>query len=155
MKTRASKSKNRSAQLYLRLPEEMRETLAGIAAGQGRSLNSLLVEILSGKLASYQAVKSLTDNDPLFAAYVAANTIEEYANAIRASILMRKMRDGDIEVNEKTYPGISALAPDAMSFPPSIKQDDLMTVDEKRLADAFKNLDPAAKSALLTLLERG
>lgn len=155
MKTRAAKTKTHSAQLYLRLPEEMRAEIASIAEAQARSLNSLLVEILSEKLSVYRMIKTVTDKDPLAAAYMAANTIEEYVNAIRASILMKKMRDGDIEVNEETYPGLAAFAPDAMPTPAPIKPSDPLTADERRLSTAFKKLSPEVQLALITLIERG
>jgi hypothetical protein len=155
MKTRAAKAKTHSAQLYLRLPEEIRAELAAIAEAQSRSLNSLLVEILSEKLRVYRMIKTVTDKDPLAAAYMAANTIEEYVNAIRAAILMRKMRDGEIEVNEETYPGLAALAPDAMPMPISTKPDDPLTADERRLSASFKKLTPEVQLALITLIERG
>ena len=155
MKTRTAKTKTHSAQLYLRLPEEMRAELAAIAERQGRSLNSLLVEILSEKIRVYRVVKKTTDEDPLVMAYEAASRIEDYANAIRAAVLMKKMRNGEIEVNEETYPELAALAPGAVKIPVQIEVGEALTKEEQRLADAFKTLSQEAKLALLTLIERG
>ncbi|MFH2082074.1 MAG: Arc family DNA-binding protein [Pseudomonadota bacterium] len=155
MKTRSAKAKKTATHIYLRLPEDMHADISAVAASQSRSLNSLLVEILSEKLSVYRMIKTVTDKDPLAAAYMAANTIEEYVNAIRASILMKKMRDGDIEVNEETYPGLAAFAPDAMPTPAPIKPSDPLTADERWLSTAFKKLSPEVQLALITLIERG
>lgn len=139
----------------IRLRTDLKEALADAARMSERSLNSELVDRLESSLRGNMFARAAAEKDPLAAAYLAANAIEEYVNAIRASILMKKVRDGEIEVNEETYPGLAAFAPDAVDTPMQMKPEEPLTTEERRLASAFKNLSPEAKLALLTLIERG
>lgn len=139
----------------IRMPESLHKALELSARAEGRSLNAEMVARIETSMRGPLFAAKVAEEDPLAAAYAAANTIEEYANAIRACILMKKVRDGEIEVNEETYPGLMAFAPDAMDMPMQMKPEEPLTAEERRLSTAFKNLTPEARLALLTLIERG
>lgn len=139
----------------IRLRTDLKEALADAARMSERSLNSEVVDRLESSLRGNMFARAVAEKDPLAAAYLAANSIEEYANAIRAAVLMKKMRDGEIEVNEDTYPELAALAPGAVKMPMQVEAGESLSEEERRLADAFKKLSPESRLALLTLIERG
>lgn len=154
MKTRVAKSKSTPTQLYLRLPENAHAELAAMAKAAGRSLNSLLVELLTEKIEAHRAAQIARDGDPLLVAYYAADKIALYADVVRAATLMSKIDDGSLKLTKRNLQAVKSLAPELLKPQGAISASEDLTPQEKELLSKFRTLGPDLKAAISALVKK-
>lgn len=131
-------------QVNLRLPSELKEHLAELAEREGRSLNSLIVELLSEKMEGIGAVQAMAEGNLLATAYFSAQAAELYAQAARGAIL-RYCND---ETPADDIPPFLSSAPPEKTGTPL----DLLTPLQRDLIDEVSALDADEQAAILTLI---
>lgn len=118
-----------------------------MAIKMGRSLNSLIVEILVDWVSTRQIVGAATEDDLLATAYYAAESAEMYSQSVRGAILRFKKLEGATP----TSPGTEIPDPALPTLGDPVKQ---LTPLQRELADEVANLSAAEQAAILTLLRK-
>lgn len=145
MKTRKAKTEAAQSQMYVRLPAVLRDVLVDIAEKEGRSLNSLIVELLTEKVEALRAIEHMAQDDPLTAAWYAAESAEMYSKTIRGAIARyRRMESGDFDPNELILESAEPIE----DIGEPISQ---LTPLQRELLDELSQLSPEKIKALRTL----
>ncbi|MCE5182357.1 MAG: Arc family DNA-binding protein [Betaproteobacteria bacterium] len=139
MKTRTKRSATEQSLFSIRIPAELREELASFADREGRSLNSLIVEMLSDRMKVFRAVEASADKEALTDSYETTETVKLYLQAAR-DVILGAGRE------EKHVPAASAPA---LDFP-----DAQLTPLQRKLLVEFSRLPAEQQAALLILVSR-
>lgn len=134
----------------IRLPADLRETLTAVAEREGRSLSSLIVELLQEKVHSLGKVQALAERDPLSAAWYAAEAAELFSRAIRGAIVRYRNQEssGDLGVAEIALEQVAA-APELGN---AVEQ---LTPFQRELLEEFSRLPIEKQKAFRTIIKAG
>lgn len=140
-KTRKSKTAVDAIPFSLRLPPSVHEVLVEIAEREGKSLNSLMIELLQENAQNLKLIASSADGDLLDTAYYAIQAAEMYARGARGAIIrLQKETAADFPILEESAPSLLGEPIDRMS--PILRE----------LVAEVSALDEAEQEALLVLL---
>lgn len=133
------------------MPPELKEVLELSAKMNSRSLNAEMVSILDKAMETMRYCQKTAKDDPLASVYLAANVIDEYIDVIRAAVVITKLRSGELDINDTNIKSLRDFAPDAIDV--GFVADKVMSDEDRRLAEFFRNLTPEARKAMLVLFE--
>lgn len=143
-----------SDKFMLRLPEGMREAIANVAAQAGRSMNAEIVARLEASLKAARIAEQARDQDPLAAAYFAADTIELYAKVIRSALIRGKLKSGELPPLQEGDDDLANFEPQALKVEGAPAPEQMLTPFERELINQLRDMTPEMREAMLTLAKR-
>jgi hypothetical protein len=148
---RKQKTTTETVQMYVRLPPGLHAEITDLAAAEGRSLNSLVVELLERSIQPLRVLSQASKSDPLAVSYMAADAIATYADVVRMGLLQCKMDSGELKLTDDNVHAVAGAAPGVLR-PAGVAPEPELTAGEAALLAAWRQLPDEQKSAAATLL---
>lgn len=151
-----SKADNKTDIVYLqlRLPVDVRDMLAALAKNNGRSMNTEIITRLEASLKAARIAEQARDQDPLAAAYFAADTIELYAKVIRSALIRGKLKSGELPPLQDGDDALANFEPQAIKVDGAPAPEQMLSPFERELIDQLRDMTPEMREAMLTLAKR-
>lgn len=137
--------------MYVRLPPVLHSEITEFAASEGKSLNSVVVEMLDRGMQPLRVLSQASKSDPLAVAYMAADAIASYVDVVRMGLLQCKLDSGDLALTEDNAHAVAGVQPGLLR-PAGVSITPGLTPDESALLDAWRKLSAEQKDAAATLL---
>lgn len=138
----------------LRLPEDLRLLLGQKAESNGRSLNAEIVTRLEASMKAAHIAEQARDQDPLAAAYFAADTIELYAKVIRSALIHGKLKTGELPPLQDGDEALVNYEPQALKIENGPAPEHMLTPFESELIERLRDMTPEMREAMMTLAKR-
>lgn len=138
----------------LRMPPEMKSTIEAAAQRNGRSMNAEIVARLEASLKAAHIAEQARDQDPLAAAYFAADTIELYAKVIRSALIRGKLKAGELPPLQDGDEALANFEPQALKIENGPAPEQMLSPFERELIDQLRDMTPEMREAMMTLAKR-
>lgn len=141
-------------QINIKIPAELKSRLEQAAKQNSRSMNAEIVHRLEASLKAARVAEQARDQDPLAAAYFAADTIELYAKVIRSALIRGKLKSGELPPLQDGDDALTNFEPQALKIENGPAPEQILSPFERELIDQLRDMTPEMREAMMTLAKR-
>jgi hypothetical protein len=141
-------------QINIRIPAELKAAMEQAGKNNNRSMNAEIIARLEASMKAAHIAAQARDQDPLAAAYFAADTIELYAKVIRSALIHGKLKSGELPPLQDGDEALANYEPQALKIENGPAPEHMLTPFESELIERLRDMTPEMREAMMTLAKR-